>query len=241
MLQKINGIVLRSTLYAESSHIIQIYTKQFGLQSYIISSGKSKKSKGNRALLQALSLVEFVAMYSEQKKIHRIIELTIEYPFSNLHFVITKNLVAVFLNEVLTKALKESHTDEDLYNFLKNSFIILDLHHHSIHFFHLVFMLKLSKYLGFSPQQNFSESNSIFDLKEGKFINHLPNHPHYIDAKDSRDFSFLLTINYENINTIASNSTTRKILLLKIIEYYRLHISTFNELKSLTVLEEIIA
>ncbi|HQS52668.1 MAG TPA: recombination protein O N-terminal domain-containing protein, partial [Daejeonella sp.] len=45
MLHKTRGIVFKTTNYAESSVVVQIFTEKFGLQSYLINGIKRPKSK----------------------------------------------------------------------------------------------------------------------------------------------------------------------------------------------------
>src|ERR1043165_5441661 len=97
-------------------------------------------------------------------------EKNIENNYTSLHLVFTKNCIALFIQELLHKVLKEQEADEDLFDFLKNSLMILDLKKENYFNFHLCFMLQLSRYLGFYPQGKYSDSTSVFDLQEGTFI-----------------------------------------------------------------------
>ena len=81
----------------------------------------------------------------------------------------------------------------------------------------------------------------MFDLKEGSFINYLPNHPHYLTSGHSSLLNDLITIDYEQLNQIKINKVDRKQLLMSLILYYQLHLAGFGVIRSLEILEEVIA
>ena len=58
MLHKTSGIILQTTNYSDSGFIAKIYTERFGVQSYIISGARSKRSKTKASLFQPMTIVE---------------------------------------------------------------------------------------------------------------------------------------------------------------------------------------
>ena len=241
MLHRTSGIILQTTKYSETSLVAKIYTHSFGLQSYIISGLRNKKSKNKASIFQPLALVDMIVLNSNKGNLHRISEISILHPYSDISFNIIKSTIAIFLNEVLYKSVKEEHPDEDLFEYIKNSLLILDLKTDNCSNFHIYFILQLSRYLGFYPQGRFSQNNSLFDLKEGSFINYLPNHPHYLASNHSQLLYELITVDYEQLGQIKINKSDRKQLLLSLIIYYQLHLAGFGEIRSLEILEEVIA
>ena len=113
MLYKTRGIVFRFTKYGETSIIVNIFTEMFGLQSYMVNSVRSKSSKNKIALYQPLTLLDLVVYHRENANILRIKELKCLYPYQTIHRDIRKSAIALFLNEILNKAVKDqSHADE---------------------------------------------------------------------------------------------------------------------------------
>jgi DNA repair protein RecO (recombination protein O) len=239
MLHKTEGIILHSIKYAESSLIVKVYTQAFGLQSYILSGVKGKKSKHKSALLQPLSLVDLVVSNSNKGTLHRVSEINLLKPFMDIPYHLLKRSVAIFLNEILYKALKEEHADANMFEFIKNALLILDLKQESCSNFHVYFMIQLSPYLGFSPHGTLAANDSFFDLKEGCFVSIIPTHRHYLNTELAQPFHQLLTATFENFQTIQLNRLQRKELLQALILYYQLHIDGFGEVKSLSILEEV--
>jgi DNA repair protein RecO (recombination protein O) len=239
MLQKTNGIVLQTTKYSETSLIVKIYTQNFGLQSYIVSGTRGRKSKNKSSVFQSLTLVDLVSTGNAKNSLYRISEINILQPYNNIPYDIIKSSLALFLNEVLVKSLKEPHPDDELFQFLKNSLLILDIYQENCSNFHLSFMLQLSRFLGFFPQGKYSENTPFIDLKEGSFIAKRPIHSCYLDQDLSKSFSDLLFGGYESLKDIKIDNYNRRQLLNGLIMLYQLHIDSFGVLKSPDVLEEI--
>ncbi len=241
MLHKTEGIILHTVKYAESSLIAKIYTSEFGLQSYMVSGIKGKKSKHKSALLQPLSLVDLIVSNSNKAGLQRISEINLLQPYTTIPYNVIKSSIAIFLNEILYKVLKEEHADQDMFEYIKNSLLILDLKQESCSNFHIYFMTQLSRYLGFSPQEALSIQHVFFDLREGRFLNSLPSHSHYLNQINSNLFQQFMQAGFENFHLIKTDRQQRKELLQALILYYQLHISAFGEIKSLSILEEIAA
>jgi DNA repair protein RecO (recombination protein O) len=241
MLQKTTGIVLHSVKYSETNLIVKIYTSQFGLQSYILNNSRSRKSKNKAGLLQPLALIEIVFSANNKNSLHRITELTILESYYDIPFNIHKTAIIIFLNEILYKSLKEEHSDSSLFEFIKNSLLMLDLNTTNCSNFHIYFMIQLSKYLGFYPEEKRIENIAFFDLKEGNFLRQQPLHPYYVTPENSLIFWNFMNTSYEELHLIKITKAERKQLLQALILYYQLHIHTLGEIKSVDVLEEVAA
>jgi DNA repair protein RecO (recombination protein O) len=237
---KVNGIVLHSIKYSENSLILKILTDVFGLQSYIITGVRSKKSGAKASLFQPFSMVELIVSHSSNKHLQRIYDVNISNQLTTLPYDIIKSSIALFLNEVLNAAIKETNSDDKLFEFIKNSILILDLETESCANFHIYFLLRLTKFLGFYPLGKYDSENLIFDYKEGRFVNQLPNHRYFFDQNQSKLFQDFGIANYENSKSIKLNSLERKQLLNSLVDYYSLHIDSFPEIKSSKVLEIIL-
>ncbi|HRG52178.1 MAG TPA: DNA repair protein RecO [Bacteroidia bacterium] len=239
MLHKTEGIILHSVKYAESSLIVKVYTSEFGLQSYMLSGVKGKKSKHKSALLQPLSLVDLIVSNSNKGALQRISEINLLKPYTDVPYHFVKRSIAIFLNEILYKVLKEEHADISMFEFIKNALLVLDLKQDSCTNFHIYFMIQLSPYLGFSPHGSIDEKNIYFDLKEGCFIASPPVHRYYLNAESTSVFQQFLNATFENFQSVPMNRLQRKELLQALIIYYQLHVGSFGEVKSLSILEEI--
>lgn len=239
MLHHTRGIVLHHFRYSETSVIAKIYTEKFGLQSYLIKGMRSAKSKIKLSMLGRLSLLEMVVYYREGKGLQNIKELKPAHVFHSLHSDIRKSSQALFINELVYKSVKEEEQNPALFRFLFNTVLELDMAGKFSAAYHLVFMLNLSRFLGFAPRQNYTPG-SWFNLREGIFDTQRPGHPHIIDPDYAGTFNELLSTSALNTEPSALPASVRKILLDKMIEFYRLHLPAFSGLQSPEVLHEVL-
>ena len=239
MLHKTRGIVLQVTDFGETSVVAKIYTELFGLQGFLINSVRKKNAKVKQNILQPLSLVELVIYHKERKGLHRVAEVRSNPALQSIPFNIVKNSMALFLDEVLCKSIKEEEPNSLLFEFLFHSIQLLDVQSPVNNDFHLSFLLQLTKYLGFYPAENFSSEEKYFNLREGVFQSELPNHVNYMDPVLAGVFSGLLQSSLNFSASLSVPVQQKRMLMEKILEYYRLHLSGFTEVKSLKVLEEV--
>jgi DNA repair protein RecO (recombination protein O) len=241
MLHNTSGIILHTTKYSETSLIVKIISPDFGVKSYIVSGVRSKKSKSKASLFQPLALVDMVVSNSDKTELQRISEINILYPYTDIPYNIIKSSVALFLNEIVYKAVKEQHADENMFEFIKNSLQVLDLKQDSCSNFHVFFMIQLSRYLGFFPEGQYSAFTSVFDLREGRFASQLPRHADYLNEIDSQLLNDLINAEYATVQQLKIDKIQRKQLLQALIKFYQFHIASFGEIKSYDILEQVIA
>ncbi|MEO5644619.1 MAG: DNA repair protein RecO [Bacteroidia bacterium] len=240
MLTTTKGIVFHTIPYSDSRVIAKIYTEFSGVESFILTISRSKKGKIKNNLLQPLTQLDLVVDYRGKNSLQSVRELSCPIPYRHLQEDIIKTSIALFLAEVLYKSVKEEEANEQLYSFIANSLHILDLQEEGVANFHLVFLLQLTKFLGFYPQPNFSGAKSIFDLRDGVFRDKFPDHLHYLDAAEARMFESLSLLTYSTMDAFPLSGETRRIMVRHILRYYDLHLHNMHEVKSHQVLEVVL-
>lgn len=229
MLQKTKGIVLSYLRYRETSIIVRVYTEEFGLQSYLVNGVRSAKSKTNRiALFQPLTLLDMVVYYKPDRDLHRLSEVKTNHPFQSIPFDMAKSSIALFISELMTKSLKEEAGNPQLFQFLEHSILFLEEAPGNFENFHLTFLLKLSFFLGFGP-----ESDREFDeqLRESSY-------PFLPDTETTTALNVFLRRPYGA--PVRLSRTNRNELLDALVAYYGIHIDSLGEVRSLTVLREVL-
>lgn len=236
MLIKTAGIVLHTIKYSDTSTIVTTYTRDFGPVSYLVHGANKKKSNFRAALFQPFSLLEMDVYHAPGKDLQRIKEIQAAYPFCSIPYNPVKNAMALFLCEVLYRTLKQSEPDEGLFSFLEESLVRLDKCEKGTPNFHLVFLVKLSRLLGFGPNED-EEPTQYFDLMNGVFVPARPLHTHYLQPELSADFVALLRADYDTMQAIPLTRQKRFSLLESLMDYYRLHVPEFHGVQSLAVLQ----
>jgi len=239
MIHKVKGVVLHHIKYKESSAIVHVYTDLFGRQAYLVNSIRRKKSKFSGNLLQPLTLLEIEAYHKEGRDLQRLKEMQNYQPYRTIPFDVYKSSQALFLAEVLYKTLREEDPNRDLFGFLEHSLQLLDISDESFVNFHLLFLVQLTKFLGFYPENNYNRNLLAFDMRNGQFSNGSGIHPDYFDRESSKLMNLLMGLSFSDLGQDSVNQDIRAKFLEDIVDYYRLHIHGFGTLKSLAVLQEI--
>src|SRR5580704_13692129 len=239
MLHKTRGIVFKTTDYGETSVIVQVFTEKFGLQSYIINGVKKPKAKIARNMLQPLHLLDMVVYHKNTGNVQRIKELKNSPQLQTIPYDVIKSSLAIFLDEVLYKSVRQQSADENLFGFVFNAIEWLDHQTEGLANFHLLFLVQLTRYLGFYPDRYLAGDADYFDLKNGLFSRYKPDSVWYLSPQHTQNFSTLLQRSFENIAQFKLNNDDRRYLLQKLLEYYALHIESFGNVRSHEVLEEV--
>ena len=230
MLYKTRGIVLNFVKFGETSIVTRIYTEDFGLQSYIVNSvrGSNRRGRSKISFFQPLTLLDLVVYHKKTSGLTRISDIRCAEPYQHIPYDIVKTSIALFITEVLNKSLKEEEGNETLFSFIQQSLLVLDQMDTGYENFHLQFMLKLSRYLGFIPQSAQDFFTQVYEFvgkpsispEEGRLLNQLLEHRYTEHA--------------------GINRAIRQTLLDDLITFYQLHVAGFGEVKSLTVLREVL-
>ncbi|NOZ47306.1 MAG: DNA repair protein RecO [Chlorobi bacterium] len=239
MLQKTKGIVLHYFKYTDTSVIVQVYTKKYGRQSYIFSGIRSKKAKGKINYLQPMNLLEMEVYYKPKSTMQRLSEFRPAYAFQNIQNSIIKQTELLFLAEILYKCLKEEESNTELFDFLFHSIQYFDTMKIGETDFHLLFLIHLTKYLGFYPAKNFNPENKYFDLKEGVYFNRQNGDKQRLNGNTSRIIYLLTNTSLNELGQLNITSVERTKVLEAIVDYYQYHLLSVKSIKSLEVLKTV--
>jgi len=238
MLTKTRGIVLHTLRFSDTSSIVTIYTELYGRTSFMVRGINNKKSSTKAAFFQPLTLVDMDISFHPGKELHTIKDIRIDIPLAGISIDPVKNALALFISEILYRTLRLSSPDEQLYLFLAQSIQVLDYTQELTANFHLVFLLKLTRFLGCEPHFN-QQDGACFDLMNGEFVSMRPLHVHYISGSLAEALCQLATVDYFSIGQLTIGRSVRIDLLKTLIEYYKLHIPNFHVVNSLAVLQSV--
>lgn len=239
MLIVTKGIVLHTVEYSETSIIVKVFTEQFGMQSYLVKGVRKARSKIKRNLFGPLSLIEITAYRKENAGLSVAKDVTCHEQLNHIATDIRKMAVAVYINELVYRSIQGEMPDQQLYNFLYGTALGLDSAVTSVAGFHLVFAMQLAHHLGFGPHDNYTPANNIFDLQEACFRDHLPDHPYYLVEPLSRLWHELTGFSTSEALPQDFTYAVRQALLERLMDYFRLHVPAFGEMKSHRVLNEV--
>ncbi|MDX1650951.1 MAG: DNA repair protein RecO [Brumimicrobium sp.] len=234
MKQVLNGILLKKINYSETSLILHFFTRENGLQSFIFQGGKKKK--GN--LLHALSMVEIESYHRPESEMGRISAISPNHVLSSIPFDPVKSGIAFFLTEVISFCLKSTESDLLTYEFLTEEILWLDSTEDLANY-PVWFLIRFSEMQGFSPQVVQSEA-VYFDLQEGELTRSHPSGHAYVKDNSVPELEKLLSKTRTEILADPISKAVRRLLVLHLIEYYKIHISGFKTPKSLEIMQTIL-
>jgi DNA repair protein RecO (recombination protein O) len=220
MIFKTRGIVFRFTKFKETSIIVTIFTEDFGLQSYIVNGVRSKSAKNKIALYQPLTLVSMVVYHRDHANIERIREISCLHPYRSLTSDIRKSTLGMFMAELLNKTVKEESHAGQIYEFVYDSLLCLDALDKGYENFHLIFLIKLARYLGFGVY-------STNEVVSGAAL----------DQSTERVLEEVLKAGYDSVLNITN--VQRRTVLELLLKFYARHIEHLGEIKSVQVLREV--
>jgi DNA repair protein RecO (recombination protein O) len=238
-IESTQAIVLQHIKYGDTSLICQVYTENFGRRSFLFKGVRSKSSKIHPNILQTLFIINLQAYFKEGKDISLVKEASAGIIFTHFPYDNKKSAQAFFMAEILNKCLREEEPNRVLYAFIRNSVEYFDLMDFGSANFHILFLVKLSKHLGFYPSVRENPEEMIFDMKEGIYRENFPQHQEYIDPENSSILQEILNKNYDQLSGLEMNQRMRNELLDYVLKFYSIHIEGITRLKSLIILKEL--
>ena len=148
---KTEAIVLHSFKYGESKMIVDTFTHTHGRLSFAVPLPRSAHSKRKKQYFQPLTLLNIDADIQQQSRLQKISEASIAAPLPSLLSDPSKLAIALFICEFLYHALRDEQQNEPLFEYVCTSIQWLDQRESDFANFHLVFLMHLSRFLGFYP------------------------------------------------------------------------------------------
>ncbi len=236
MLITTRAIVLKTIRHGDSKVVLKAWTTHAGLRGYVVRAGGKRGSA--MAALQALNRLELVVQEHPERDLHTIREMRVAKPYINIPLDPVRGSVALFVQEVLYKVLRQESADDGLDAFLEQALETLDTAP-DLRYFPLVFLLRLSGHLGFIPEHP-APGEDRFDLREGHFVRGHAEHAHTLGPVLSNALAGLLDVELGASPQDPIPAPKRRELLDHLMLYFRMHLEGFGELRSPAVLHQLL-
>ena len=200
---------------------------------------RKSKSKMPASLFQLLQPVQLVMYYKDNNQLNRIKEVKPIAVFLNIHTHPVKRTLLIFYAELLQKSLKEMENNNELFDFLIKELIELDVCLDNLRYHHLNFMIDLSSYLGFLPNDDYSKVNAFFNLADGNFQK-VYDPRHSLHPEESILLHSILEEKRKGV-VLTLNKKERAEMLQILLKYYRWHVPDFGEMKSPEILHSVLS
>lgn len=233
------GIIMRNVKYGESSLVMQSYTLEKGMQSYLLRGVRKARAKLKAGQFQPLQVVDMLCAEGKSRDLHYVRNIkTVGGRFDE---DVRKNAVRMLLNEIILKCIQESESNEGMYQFIEGFLLWFDQCKEGCHNGYLSFLLDFAGRIGFASAMKHRQDEIFYiDLYEGCSSSIKPGHKAVIEPPLSSVWLYLSQHDYKNSKAVAMNGRMRSELLNYIVDYFVIHVPGFGSLKSLEVLQAVL-
>lgn len=243
MLQKTDGIVLRSVKYGESSLVTTIFTQQYGVQAYMVQGVRTTRSRQNHAgLFQVGNILSLVVYHQPNKNLQRLREFQARHIYTSVQEEVVKNSIVLFSVEVLLRLLPEHAPLPEFFEFVEQYMVALDkLPTGAIANFPLYFIVHCSREFGFDLKGSYSKETPYLNLVDGGFTAHAPASITSTTDADAQALSSLLKIDkLEDVQQVGMNADMRLRLLDWYVLFLQQHTQHMGNVRSLSILRSVL-
>ncbi len=235
MLHTTRAVGLRTFRHGDSTLVLKAYTELFGARSYLVRAGR--KSAAQAARLQPMARLELVVTEQGGRDLQYVREMQVWRPYTNLQSDPMRGLVLLFAQEVFYRTLREEAPDPALFAFVLEALEAIDTTG-GLAEQPLQLLLGLAGHLGFRPGRA-TAPGQRFDLREGQFFSGEPAHAFCLNAQDSQALEQLLRSG-AGTPAYPMQAAQRRAMLEHLLQYFRLHVEGFGELRSPAVLHDLL-
>ena len=127
MLTSSRGLVLRTLKYKDDENIVDVYTEDEGMVSFLVRVSASRRAAVKSRLFRPMALLHVEWDRKPNARLARIKAARPDYIETSVPYDPYKTSIALFLAEFLHLALRENPPDRPLYAYLRASVVWLDL------------------------------------------------------------------------------------------------------------------
>lgn len=239
MMTKTQAIVLHSFKYGDTKLVVDMYTRQYGQLTFMVGMPKTPRGRLKKQLFQPMMLLDIESDVRPRLQFQKLRDASLLTPLMSLLAEPSKLSISLFIAEFLYHALKSEQQNEPLFDYIRNSIEWLDGRQEPFANFHLVFLMRMSRFLGFYPNLEHYEPGDCFDLRASVFCKHPPLHQDFLMPPEASIVQLMMRMDYPTMHLYRLSRHDRQRLLDIALTYYRFHLPAFPELKSLEVLKEL--
>lgn len=240
MLQKARGIALHSVRYGDSGMVAYFYTREQGRITLMVHGAYGKGKRSKKAIYcQPLTISDLVFYAPKAQGMGRLKEISSPFVSVSLSTSPVKSAIALFLGEVIYRVVREEEGNLALFSFIEYSIQSLDAIEDGVANFHLIFLVHLSKHLGFYPKGEYSAKTPYYDYRSGTFVEQRPRHEFYFPVEYSQFLHSVLLSDYLQADKLSLKGLKRSEFLDLMLKFYQFHADPSIIFQSLQVLHQV--
>ena len=219
--------------------IVDMFTREVGGLSFIVPLPKTPKSRMKKQYFQPMTLLEIECDVRQRVQLQKLKDVRLLSAYTSVPFSPEKLALSLFTAEFLYHALRSEQCNEPLFAYVCDAMRWLDAVETGFANFHLTFLMRLSRFLGFYPNLDDYVDGCVFDLRAATFSLQVPTHRDFLQPDDAQRIHTLMRMDFPTMRLYRLSRHDRNRIVDVLLYYYRLHIPQFPELKSLSVLQEL--
>lgn len=227
MLKDVEGIVLKERDYGESSKILDVFTKEYGLIG-VISKG-SKKVKSTLSGVSTRLTYGIFHIYYKEDKLSTLTSVDVYNPFINIKNSIINISFSTYLSELVYQVLKQSTKKDEIYDLFINSLLKINELYDPLVITNIL-ELKLLTYLGVEPILDkcgncgrVSDIVTISSDKNGLLCKNCRTNEKIVDLKTIKYLRMYYYLDISKITKIEMDSKVKNEIDDFLTEYYNSH------------------
>ena len=237
---KTEAFVLRALKYGDQRDIVDMFTREQGRVAFIVNVPRTARGRLKRQYFQPLTLLSIETDLRPNQQMQKLRDVALRAPLGLLHDDPRKLAIALFLSEFLYHALKGEQQNQPLFDYVVSGMEWLDGCRQHFANFHLVFLMRLSRFLGFWPNlEGHDQPGMFFDMRSATFSATAPQHADYLMPQEAAAIGLLMRMDYASMHLFHMSRAQRSRVLEVLLLYYRLHLPDFPELRSPDVLHDL--
>lgn len=241
MICKTEAIVLRTIKHQESNVISTLYTREYGLRSFIITGYRSTRARRKHSYFQPLSIIDIVFTDRSQSNLQKITESKAAVHLQDIQTHPVKLSLGLALLEIFSDTVKEVEQNLAMYETLRTSILAIDEAPNRLIQLFIWFLLHHTRHLGFFPHDKSEGSRfAEFDIQKGVFTA-IPQNTRPIDTM-LRYFAYTssaLLPDPDSCQQLIFDSVTKRHLIKMLFDYYQTHIPGFKYPQTMKVFAEV--
>ena len=227
---------MRATKYGDTSLIVKIFTQQQGNQSFIIKNAFRKNNRFAASYFTPLAMMDISYDDHSKGSLKYLKDIAPRKTSSPLFYDPAKSSILLFYNEILYKMLMDSGEDSALFDFLQEEINKVHTASSNIAELPLRFLLRLSRVMGYEPEDNFSSQNPIFSLHECRFQRFYMEEAGFLSEAQSYYLHELLS----KEEPVTVTRGVRTALLKNLVAYFQMHNEQIRKIDSLEILSTVL-
>ncbi len=236
MYTSLDCIALRTVRHSDRHSILSAYTRQRGRMSFLVSAGNGREAARRRAMLMPGSRFSCVAdLRDNSDRLPAMRDVMPRSPHT-LGGDPVKAAVTLFIVDFMNTLMRDSMPDGLLFDYCDSMLEFYSTGVRGTANFHLLFMIGMMHFAGIEPDVSTYRPGYLFDMVDGVFRDSAPLHGRFLERDEAQAAVILMRMTPRNLSRWKLTATQRNTSLDRLIEYYALHFTSLQSMRSLDVL-----